>query len=116
MISPECPFVARPHGPIHLVVPKRPGADLDLLRAKLEGVPALLEHDVIWHVPHRRGDIVELTEEAACAAASDGGLLVAAGGDGTINAVARAAQWRVCRWVWCLWARSTISAVSMAWR
>lgn len=91
MISPECPFVARPHGPIHLVVPKRPGADLDLLRAKLEGVPALLEHDVIWHVPHRRGDIVELTEEAACAAASDGGLLVAAGGDGTINAVARAA-------------------------
>ena len=91
MISSERPAGPRPHGPIHLVVPKRPGADLDLLRAKLEGVPALLEHDVIWHVPHRRGDIVELAEKAARAAASDGGLLVAAGGDGTINAVARAA-------------------------
>lgn len=85
------PPIAHPHGPIHLVVPRRPGADLDLLRAKLEGVPALQEHDVVWHVPERRGDIVALAERAAQAAASDGGLLVAAGGDGTINAVARAA-------------------------
>ena len=83
--------MAHPHGPIHLVVPRRPGADLDLLRAKLEGVPALQEHNVVWHVPDRRGDIVALAECAAQAAADDGGLLVAAGGDGTINAVARAA-------------------------
>ena len=83
--------MAHPHGPIHLVVPRRPGADLDLLRAKLEGVPALQEHNVVWHVPDRRGDIVALAERAAQAAADDGGLLVAAGGDGTINAVARAA-------------------------
>lgn len=83
--------MAQARGPIHLVVPKRPGADLDLLRAKLEGVPALHEHDVIWHVPDRRGDIVTVAEQAADAAAADGGLLVAAGGDGTINAVARAA-------------------------
>ena len=81
----------RPHGPIHLVVPKRPGADLDLLRAKLEGVPALQEHDVVWHVPHQRTDIVYLSRAAVEAARNDGGLVVAAGGDGTINAVASAA-------------------------
>ena len=82
---------ASPHGPIHLVVPKRPGADLDLLRATLEGVPALQEHNVIWHVPDQRGDIVQLARDAAQAARADGGLVVAAGGDGTINAVASAA-------------------------
>ncbi|PJI98807.1 diacylglycerol kinase family enzyme [Acidovorax sp. 69] len=87
----EHPPPIRFHGPIHLVVPKRPGADLDLLRAKLEGVPALQTHDVVWHVPDRRGDIVPLAEAAAQAAHADGGLVVAAGGDGTINAVAAAA-------------------------
>lgn len=84
-------YPTRLRGPIHLVVPKRPGADLDLLRAKLEGVPALQAHDVVWHVPDRRGDIVQLAEDAAQAAHADGGLVVAAGGDGTINAVASAA-------------------------
>ncbi|WP_298207482.1 diacylglycerol kinase family protein [Acidovorax sp.] len=82
---------ARCRGPIHLVVPKRPGADLDLLRAKLEGVTAWKAHDVVWHVPARRGDIVQLADAAAQAAQADGGLVVAAGGDGTINAVAAAA-------------------------
>lgn len=85
------PVPARPDGPIHLVVPKRPGADLDLLRAQLEGVAALQEHDVVWHVPGQRADIVQLARDAAQAARADGGLVVAAGGDGTINAVAAAA-------------------------
>ncbi|CAN7268621.1 diacylglycerol kinase family protein [Acidovorax sp. Leaf78] len=80
-----------PRGPIHLVVPKRPGADFDLLRAKLEGVSALQSHDVVWHVPRERADIVQLAHDAAEAARQDGGLVVAAGGDGTINAVAAAA-------------------------
>ena len=84
------PVSARPHGPIHLVVPRRPGADLDLLRAKLEGVAALQAHNLVWHVPDQRGDIVALAGEAAHAARADGGLVVAAGGDGTINAVAAA--------------------------
>ena len=86
----EPPRPARPHGPIHLVVPRRPGADLDLLRAKLEGVSALQAHHLVWHVPDRRGDIVQLASDAADAARADGGLVVAAGGDGTINAVATA--------------------------
>ena len=85
------PVPAQPQGPIHLVVPQRPGADLDLLRAKLEGVAALQAHELVWHVPGRRGDIVQLAHSAADAALADGGLLVAAGGDGTINAVAAAA-------------------------
>ncbi|MBV7539808.1 diacylglycerol kinase family protein [Acidovorax sp. sic0104] len=80
-----------PRGPIHLVVPKRPGADFELLRAKLEGVSALQDHDVVWHVPRERADIVQLAHDAAEAARQDGGLVVAAGGDGTINAVAAAA-------------------------
>jgi diacylglycerol kinase family enzyme len=73
------------------VVPRRPGADLELLRARLEGVAALREHDVVWHVPPQRGDIVALARDAAYAARADGGLVVAAGGDGTVNAVAAAA-------------------------
>jgi diacylglycerol kinase family enzyme len=84
---------APPHATatIHLVVPRRPGADLDLLRAKLEGVEALQAHNVVWHIPAQRGDIVQLAWDAARAARADGGLVVAAGGDGTINAVATAA-------------------------
>ena len=85
------PSADRTHGPIHLVVPRRPGADLEALRARLEAVPALQAHDVVWHVPDQRGDIVHLARDAAYAARADGGLLVAAGGDGTINAVAAAA-------------------------
>jgi len=85
------PPAVHPHGRIHLVVPKRPGADFDLVRAKLEGAFAAHAHDVVWHVPDQRGDIVELAYQAVRDAQADGGLVVAAGGDGTINAVAAAA-------------------------
>jgi len=85
------PTQPRSTGTIHLVVPRRPGADLDQLRARLEAVAALQQHNVVWHVPRQRGDIVQLARDAAYAARADGGLLVAAGGDGTINAVASAA-------------------------
>ncbi|PTT17988.1 diacylglycerol kinase [Acidovorax sp. HMWF029] len=91
MLASDCPHPPQPRGPIHLVVPKRPGADLDLLRATLEGVSALQAHNLVWHVPRQRGDIVQLARNAAEAARTDGGLVVAAGGDGTINAVAAAA-------------------------
>lgn len=85
------PLPLRPRGPIHLVVPRRPGADTQGLRAQLEKVEALHEHDLVWHVPHQRADIVALAREAAEAARADRGLVVAAGGDGTVNAVAAAA-------------------------
>lgn len=77
--------------PLHIVVPLRPGADLDQLRAKLDAVPHLQQRAVRWHVPRARADIVQLSLEAARSAKADGGLVVAAGGDGTINAVATAA-------------------------
>ncbi|WP_311222861.1 MULTISPECIES: diacylglycerol kinase family protein [unclassified Acidovorax] len=79
------------NGTIHIVVPLRPGADLDQLRARLDAVPALKQRAVRWHVPKARADIVQLSQEAARSAKADGGLVVAAGGDGTINAVATAA-------------------------
>lgn len=78
-------------GPIHLVVPHRPGADHGQLRARLEGLAPLQSNAVQWHVPAQRAGIVQAAEEAALAAQADGGLVVAAGGDGTINAVATAA-------------------------
>lgn len=90
MTLTERPLPVRPHGTIHLVVPRRPGADLDLLRAKLEGVSALREHDVVWYIPRERGEIVALARQAADAARTGAGLVVAAGGDGTVNAVASA--------------------------
>ena len=89
--TPYLPPTPDANGTIHIVVPLRPGADLDLLRAQLEGVVALQSRAVHWHVPVERGDIVELAAQAAGMAHADGGLVVAAGGDGTINAVAAAA-------------------------
>ncbi len=89
--TPYLPPTPDANGTIHIVVPLRPGADLDLLRAQLEGVVALQSRAVQWHVPAERADIVALAQEAARKAHADGGLVVAAGGDGTINAVATAA-------------------------
>ncbi len=80
-----------PAGPIHLIVPLRSGADLEQLRARLTSVPALQQRSVQWHVPGARADIVHLAARAVDRASQDGGLVVAAGGDGTINAVASAA-------------------------
>ena len=92
MTPSDHPHPPKPRGPIHLVVPKRPGADLDLLRAKLEGVAALQAHDVAWHVPHQRGDIVQLARDAAEAARTDGGLVVAAASSLTRVANAQAGR------------------------
>ncbi len=94
-LTPSSPAYLPPRpgadAPMHIVVPLRPGADLDQLRAKLEAVPHLQQRAVRWHVPRARADIVQLAREAARTAKADGGLVVAAGGDGTINAVATAA-------------------------
>ena len=91
MTDLHSPMILHHHSPIHVVVPLRPGADLDLVRAKLSGAFAQHDHPVVWHIPRERGDIVQLADRAAEAARDSAGLLVAAGGDGTINAVAAAA-------------------------
>lgn len=85
------PHLLHAQSPVHLVVPLRPGADLDLARSQLSGAFAHCAHPVVWHVPRERGGIVQLAAHAANAARDTAGLLVAAGGDGTINAVAAAA-------------------------
>lgn len=87
----QSPLLLHAQSPVHLVVPLRPGADLDLARSQLSGAFAQCDHPVVWHVPRERGDIVQLADHAAAAARDSAGLLVAAGGDGTINAVAAAA-------------------------
>ncbi|WP_035227156.1 diacylglycerol/lipid kinase family protein [Paracidovorax oryzae] len=86
------PAVSEP-GPVHLVVPHRPGADHGQLRGRLESLEPLRRHAVQWHVPAVRAGIVQAADEAAQAALASGGIVVACGGDGTINAVA-AAAWR----------------------
>ena len=86
MTDLHSPMILHHHSPIHVVVPLRPGADLDLVRAKLSGAFAQHDHPVVWHIPRERGDIVQLADRAAEAARDSAGLLVAAGGDGTINA------------------------------
>ncbi len=78
---------------MHLVVPHRPGADHHQLRGRLEALEPLRRHAVQWHVPAVRAGIVQAADEAARAARASGGIVVACGGDGTINAVA-AAAWR----------------------
>ena len=80
-------------GPVHLVVPHRPGADHGQVRQRLEALEPLRRHAVRWHVPAVRAGIVQAADEAARAAKESGGIVVACGGDGTINAVA-AAAWR----------------------
>jgi diacylglycerol kinase family enzyme len=91
MTDLQSPLMLHARSPIHLVVPLRPGADLDLVRAQLSGAFAQHDNPVVWHVPRARADIVHLADRAAAAARDSAGLLVAAGGDGTINAVAAAA-------------------------
>src|SRR2546425_1177190 len=83
-----------PAGPIPLPAPLPPGAARKQLRARLTSVPALQQRSVQWHVPGARADIVHLAARAVDRASQDGGLVVAAGGDGTINAVAAAARAR----------------------
>ena len=61
-----------PAGPIHLIVPLRPGADLEQLRARLTSVPALQQRSVQWHVPGARADIVHLAAAASPSACSVG--------------------------------------------
>ena len=80
MTDLHSPMILHHHSPIHVVVPLRPGADLDLVRAKLSGAFAQHDHPVVWHIPRERGDIVQLADHAAEAARDNAGLLVAAGG------------------------------------
>jgi diacylglycerol kinase family enzyme len=77
--------------PIHLVVNRRSGADGDVLRERLDGHPGLASRSVRWHQPQRSRDLPAAALAAVRTAQRNGGIVIAAGGDGTINAVAQAA-------------------------
>jgi diacylglycerol kinase family enzyme len=77
--------------PIHLVVNRRSGADGGSLRERLHGHPGLVRRNVRWHQPQRSRDLPAVALAAARTAQRNGGIVIAAGGDGTINAVAQAA-------------------------
>ena len=91
MTDLHSPMILHHHSPIHVVVPLRPGADLDLVRAKLSGAFAQHDHPVVWHIPRERVTSFNWRITQQRLPAINAGLLVAAGGDGTINAVAAAA-------------------------
>ena len=78
MTDLHSPMILHHHSPIHVVVPLRPGADLDLVRAKLSGAFAQHDHPVVWHIPRERVTSF-LADHAAEAARDNAGLLVAAG-------------------------------------
>jgi diacylglycerol kinase family enzyme len=77
--------------PIHLVVNRRSGAVAPGLRERLDAHPGLKRRSVRWHQPQRSRDLPAAALAAARTAQRNGGIVIAAGGDGTINAVAQAA-------------------------
>ncbi len=76
--------------PLHLVAPARPGLDPEALLAPLERHPRLGRHALHRHRCDAAHSVAEAAATAAEQARRDGGVVVACGGDGTINAVARA--------------------------
>jgi diacylglycerol kinase family enzyme len=62
------------------------------IRAAVSGHPALAGRTLHWHVPARPQDTPAEAERAAQAAAAAGGVVLAVGGDGTINAAAHACR------------------------
>jgi diacylglycerol kinase family enzyme len=76
---------------VHIVVNLRAGAADETARAQIAAHPALAGRPLRWHVPRRARELPQVALAAARTAQRNGGVVVAAGGDGTINAVAQAA-------------------------
>lgn len=74
----------------HLVLGRRDAARMDQARQSIDSHPALQGRTLHWHVPRTPQATPATAEQAARAAAADNGLVVAVGGDGTVNAVAQA--------------------------
>jgi diacylglycerol kinase family enzyme len=90
------PAQVRPEGEFFIVVNRRSGAAQDdtvrqAIEAELTG--AGRAHRFI---PVTRGGIIQACQQAARLASENGGVLVASGGDGTINCAAQAAMAQEC--------------------
>lgn len=78
---------------LHLVANDRPGLPVDELVKRLTAHPALQERPqrLVLHKPGAGSSLAGIAREAAARARADGGVVLACGGDGTINAAAQAA-------------------------
>lgn len=78
---------------LHLVASDRPGLPADELVQRLRAQPVLQGRPqrLVLHKPGGGTTLASVAREAAARARNDGGVLLACGGDGTINAAAQAA-------------------------
>lgn len=85
-----CSPTLHPDAVLHLLMGRRDPALMERIRADVTGHPALAGRRLIWHVPARAADTPAEAARAADGAAADAGVVLAIGGDGTINAAAQA--------------------------
>ena len=76
--------------PWHLVLGRRDPARMAEIRQQVEAHPGAARRPLHWHVPDRGEQTPATALAAAQAARADGGIVIAVGGDGTINATCQA--------------------------
>ena len=87
---PPVPPTWRADAMLHLLMGRREAHRMASIRADVAAHPALAGHRLVWHVPDHGRHTPAVAEDAAKAARAEQGLLLAIGGDGTINAAAQA--------------------------
>jgi diacylglycerol kinase family enzyme len=90
LVAPAVQRHAGAHAPLHLVASDRPGLDLQGLAAALMRRPGVHEGQVVAHERRRGESMADVAQRAADLARTDGGIVLACGGDGTISTVAQA--------------------------
>jgi diacylglycerol kinase family enzyme len=75
---------------MHVVMARRPDGDNDELARRLRAHPGNAGRRVRFHVPAQPAGLAQVAGQAARAALGDGGVVVAVGGDGTVNTVSQA--------------------------
>lgn len=89
-VAAAAPPRIAPAAAVQLLLGRRAPLRMARIRRDLARHPALAGHRLQWHVPPRNQDTPATAARAAGAAAAEGGVVLAIGGDGTINAAAQA--------------------------
>jgi len=90
--GPEAPAIDWARAPLHLVVNPKSGRQQgrpDLVRLLTQLLPPGSRRWQV-HQPRRAAELPALADRASALARSDGGIVIAAGGDGTLNTVVQA--------------------------